>query len=142
MVTASLPVQIDAIHPSAVYRDTVYTQDAVVSLPTGPPFEVYDIHTIFSEEHIGTTQSVELLVSLATIQRNPVTRAEIEFDDEEQPVFRGHVTDVDRTGEREIGVLDVGVGTVFFYPDDTNSEINQGDSIQLSRAVRYLQQLH
>ena len=142
MVRASLPVRIESVRPSAVYRGTVYTQDAVVSLDSGPAFEIYDYRTALSEAHIGTTQSVGLLVLLANVQQAAVDENGVTFDREKQPVFRGRVTDVDRTGDRPVGVLDVGVGTVLFYPDEAGWTVARGDSIRLSRTVRHLVLLH
>lgn len=120
---------------------TLSTRKTQLSLSSGPEFEIYDIHTTLSEEYVGTVQSVELLVLFAAVQRTPADRVGIEFDDEAQPVFRGHVTDVDRTRKRDIAVLDAGDGTVLFYPDETNSEVNRDDSVQLAGGVRHLKQL-
>jgi hypothetical protein len=138
MVTAALPVHVESIRPSAVYRDTVYTQDAVVSLGHGPEFEIYDVRAILSADHVGTTRCVELLAFLGRIRRSPADERGIVFDREAQPVFRGVVTEIDRSGGRELGVLDVGCGTVLCKTSEAEFEVERGDWLQLSRTVRHL----
>jgi len=142
MVTGSLPVTVEAIIPSAVYRDTVYTQDAVVSVADSSEFRVYDHSRALSEDDVGTTQSVAIRVFLAKVQPCTVEEQAIRFDDESQPVFRGRVTDIDPSVERPWGVLDVGAGTVLFDPDEAEETVGVGDWLQLTRTVRHLQQHH
>ncbi|MFC7026460.1 hypothetical protein ACFQJ5_00745 [Halomicroarcula sp. GCM10025324] len=142
MVSASLPLEIQAIHPSAVYEGQVYTQDAVVSLADSTHFEIYDHRTLLNLEHVGMSLSIELFVFLANVAEFDENESRVVFDDEDQPVFQGQVTEINRDLDSSRGVLDVGVGTILFDPSEAENSLEVGDWIQISRNIRYLEALH
>ncbi|WP_135663589.1 hypothetical protein [Halorhabdus rudnickae] len=142
MVSASLPLEIHAIHPSAVYEGRVYTQDVVVSLEDSTQFEVYDHEVLLNSKHVGMTISVELFVFLANVAEFDTSESRVVFDGEGQPVFHGRVTEIDCDTDNSRGVLDVGVGTILFDPSEAENTLEVGDWIQISRNIRYLETVH
>ncbi|WP_411964831.1 HEAT repeat domain-containing protein [Haloferax sp. YSMS24] len=135
---ASLPGRIVEYHPSAVYRGTVYTQDAVLEVEGVPTFNVYDPNCLVSSEVVGTEQACELYVFCAVVTDSPKRERRIAVDDQNRPVFRGEVTSLN-VGERgRKGVLDVGAGTVLFSPSEAEEELTVGSWIQITREAIHL----
>ncbi|WP_058994485.1 hypothetical protein [Haloarcula sp. CBA1127] len=142
MISASLSLEIHEIHPSAVYEETVYTQDAVVSLADSTHFEIYDHRALLTSEHVGMSLSIELFVFLANVAEFDASERRVTFDRESQPVFQGQVTEIDRDTNTSRGILDVGVGTILFDPSEAENTLEVDDWVQISRNIRYLETLH
>ncbi|MFC7205196.1 HEAT repeat domain-containing protein [Haloferax namakaokahaiae] len=135
---ASLTGQIVASHPSAVYRGTVYTQDVLFEVEGVPKFHVYDPSKLGSWEVVGTERACELYVFCAVITESRERERRIAVDDENRPVFRGRVTELNVGDDGRKGVLDVGAGTVLFRPDEADEPLHVGSWIRLTRATIHL----
>lgn len=133
---ASLPVQIVETFPSAVYRGQVYTQHAILALEGATEFNVYDPGRIISPVMVETDKLVELFVFIAVVIQSPEKERDIKFDNEEQPVFRGLVVDLNQDGDR--GTLDVGIGLIRFDPRDADEPVGIGDHLQITRCTIHL----
>ncbi len=121
-----------------MYRGTVYTQDAVFEVEGVPKFNVYDPSKLVSWEVVGTEQTCELFVFCAVITESPKQERRVIVDDENRPVFRGEVTELNVGEGGRKGVLDVGAGTVLFAPSEADEQLNVGSWIQITRGAIHL----
>lgn len=133
----ALPVVVEEIRPSAIYRGRVYTQDLEISLD-GMAFSVYDPSRIATPDMEGSQRDAHLHVFCAVVETSDAGRSVTE-DAEGRPVFQGEVVDAD--GEEESGALDVGIGSVGFAPSEANEPLSVGDFVSISRAAIHLQRI-
>lgn len=131
----ALPVVVEEIRPSAIYRGRVYTQDLEISID-GLTFSVYDPSRIVTPEVVGDQRHAHLHVFCAVVEAIDTGRSVTE-DAEGRPAFQGEI--VDAGGEGKTGVLDVGGGTVGFAPSEANQPLSGGDFVSISRAAIHLQ---
>lgn len=132
---ASFPGKIVAIHPSAVYLGTVYTQDVIFAVEDGPKIEVYDGSRIVTPDMVGTMQDMELSPSVARITTSPTEDRRVALDQEDQPVFQGRVIDIRSGDDPSSGILDAGVGTICFPLSEVDGPVAVEDYMQIARAA-------
>ena len=131
-MNARLPVEIVERRPCAVYRGTVYDQDALVRVD-GCEFVRFDKSSLVTPEMVDTTRDIDLHVwgYDETVELSEphwgVEPAEDGF------TVRGELLDI----EREL--LDVGSGSVEIDVEDLPNEADEGDFVELRKAcAKYL----
>lgn len=131
-MNAKLPVEIVERRPCAVYRGTVYDQDALVRVD-GCEFVIFDKDSLVTPDMVGTTRDIDLHV---WGYDETVGLSEPHWGVE--PVedgftVRGKLLDIDRE------LLDVGPGSVEIDVEDLPNEANEGDFVELREAcAKYL----
>lgn len=131
-MNARLPVEIVERRPCAVYRGTVYDQNALVRVD-GCEFVIFDKNSLVTPDMLGTTRDIDLHVwGYDEAVELPEPHWGVE-PVEDGFTVRGELLDI----EREL--LDVGSGSVEIDVEDLPNEADKGDFVELRKAcAKYL----